>query len=359
MINARRALTMLAALCVPGLLAAPGAAQPSTEGSISILTYNVKGAPWPVTGGRARDLRAIGERLRVMRSEGRNPQIVVLQEAFSGEARAIARRAGYRFVIYGPGAAERAPGRPSDADGRFLRDRRFWHGEGLPRLFGSGLMLLSDYPVRDVHRVAFPDFACAGFDCMANKGAVMATIDIPGAPSPIDVVTTHLNSRRSARVSDARSNYAYGRQVELLARFIGENRNPDHPLIVAGDFNVGALPERGAMLSASQPAWSNGGPVTEALAALAAESRSGQEPIAPDEAAARRRNTDFEFVAAGRMAALTPVGASFPFGREPTGTMLSDHIGYSIAYRLVSPGERVASLSPPARASGGAGGSAR
>src|SRR5205085_769047 len=226
----------------------------------------------------------------------------------------------------------------------FLAGRNLWRGELSGKLFGSGLLLLSDYPVRDVHRLAFPDFACAGFDCMANKGALLATIELPGADSPVDIVATHLNSRHSARVADTRSLYAYDRQVTLLSDFIRANRNPDHPLIVAGDFNVGTAPARGRTLSASVPGWGNGTPVVEALEV------AGGGQASDDTRAAVRRNTDFEFITAGRSAELVPLNVAVPFGREPSGRMLSDHIGYAVTFALHpagQPSRAQAGLPPP------------
>lgn len=326
-----RARLMLLALAALGW--SPAAAQSTVSedsgGAMSVMTYNVKGAPWPVTHGRGRALRLIGDRLLQLRREGHQPQIVLLQEAFSGDARAIARRAGYRFVIAGPGPDERTPSAASEADLQFLAGRSLWHGELSGKLFGSGLLLLSDYPVTQVRRLAFPAFACAGFDCLANKGALLATIELPGA-TPVDIVATHLNSRHSAHVADARSLYAYRRQVALLSDFIAANRNPDHPLIVAGDFNVGAAPERGRALSALVPGWGEGSPVVEALGVASA----GSDAAAGDALAAVRRNTDFEFIAAGRSAGLVPLDVRVTFGREPDGHMLSDHIGYAVSFAL-------------------------
>jgi endonuclease/exonuclease/phosphatase family metal-dependent hydrolase len=200
-------------------------------------------------------------------------------------------------------------------------------------LFDSGLMLLSDFPVTNVRRLSYPDFACAGIDCMANKGALLATVEIPGAPAPVDIVTTHLNSRHHARVADSRSLYAYSRQVALLAQFIAANHDPSHPLIVGGDFNVGAAPARGSALEASLPAWGAAVPVSEALAAVA---HAGTAPLPPDTEAVVTRNTDFEFFLPGRFAALTPRSIDVPFGREATGGMLSDHLGYTITFGLTS-----------------------
>jgi len=61
------------------LAAAPGAAE------ISVLTYNVKGLPWPAAWGRAAALRKIGGELARLRREGRQPDVVLIQEGFRGE----------------------------------------------------------------------------------------------------------------------------------------------------------------------------------------------------------------------------------------------------------------------------------
>lgn len=321
---------------------------PAYAGSISVMTYNVKGGPWPIAHHRGPDLAAIGDRLAQLRADGRNPHVVLLQEAFSGQARSIARRGGYSVVVEGPAASDRTKEAISVEDTKFLAGGRPWHGEGLGKMFDSGVMVLSDYPVTNIRRIAYPKFACAGLDCMANKGAVLVTIDVPGAVSPVDVVATHLNSRHSSRVRDDRSLYAYQRQVALLSAFIAANRNPDHPLIVAGDFNVGRAPLRGAALNASLPLWSGGAPVTEALHSIVADEHARGAASEPGVDAVLARNTDFEFTIAGRRAALVPMDTSVSFGREPSGRMLSDHIGYSVTFGIASRPSEKMSLAAPA-----------
>jgi len=58
------------------------------------MTHNVKDLPWPIAQGRAAAPRAIGDRLAAMRGAGRQPTVVVLQEAFIDEAKAIGDLAG-------------------------------------------------------------------------------------------------------------------------------------------------------------------------------------------------------------------------------------------------------------------------
>lgn len=46
----------------------PGAARTTTD--ISVLTYNVRGLPWPLASDRGNALRAIGRELAQMRQSG-------------------------------------------------------------------------------------------------------------------------------------------------------------------------------------------------------------------------------------------------------------------------------------------------
>src|SRR3546814_6089793 len=66
---------------------------------LSVMTYNVAGLPWPLAKKGPEALHAIGERLSLMRARGCAPGVVVLQEAFSRDAKAIGRIAGYPYEI--------------------------------------------------------------------------------------------------------------------------------------------------------------------------------------------------------------------------------------------------------------------
>jgi endonuclease/exonuclease/phosphatase family metal-dependent hydrolase len=150
----------------------------------------------------------------------------------------------------------------------------------------------------------------------------------------VDIVTTHLNSRRSTGVSDARSLYAYRRQAALLSAFLNEQRDPAHPLIVAGDFNTGSARLRRAALRAQIATWPGADPFQNALEQVAGPRMAAGMPLPRDVGAALRRATDWQFFASGTNARLRVVAVSVPFGREATGGMLSDHIGYTSTFRL-------------------------
>jgi endonuclease/exonuclease/phosphatase family metal-dependent hydrolase len=191
--------------------------------------------------------------------------------------------------------------------------------------------------------MAYPAFACAGYDCLANKGALLVTVRLPGAASPLDIVTTHLNSRHSSGVSDARSLYAYRRQVALLTAFINRWHDPALPLIAAGDFNVGAARPRWHALRAQVAAWRGADPFRDALHEVV----RNRSALPRDVAAVMHRAADWEFFTSGRGARLSAIAIRVPFGPDAAGNMLSDHIGYVSSFRLFS-------LPAPSRGAAGA-----
>lgn len=322
-----RHLLALAALVAGAALADPvargdagmagPAVDPAERADLAVLTYNVKGLPWPVATGRDRPLKAIAARLAALRREGRQPQVVVLQEVFTDQAREIAARAGYAWHVHGP-YARPAPGVAAAAGGQ-------WHlGETAPALLDSGLAILSDHPVTSVVRAPFPEGACAGFDCLAAKGVLLVTLAVPGI-GEVAVATTHLNSRKASGADFERTHQAYARQVAFLETFLARHRRADVPLVLAGDFNRGKRPARMAALGAAQRRLG----LSDAVQTLAS-------PIGPpdEQEFIVGRARDMQFTAPGAARVLVPVGGSIPFGREPDGAMLSDHMGFVLAYRV-------------------------
>lgn len=342
-----RSKNLLAAACLSLLCAAsscggpavplPPPAPPSArpfDGTLSLLTYNIEGAPWPFARNRPPAFVRIADRLRSLRAAGRNPQIVVMQEAFTADAQAIGREAGYRYIVPGPSEADAnaAPANPFDR--RFEATASWWRGETHGPALGSGLMLLSDYPVLRVRRMAYPRFACAGYDCLANKGALLVTVRIPGAPAPVDIVTTHLNSRHSSGVDDGRSLYAYGRETAFLTDFVNRWHDPDLPLIVAGDFNAGRAPPRWAALRQAIAGWRGATTFQDAISEIVHQRLARGLPLPGDIHAILHRAEDWQFFSSGREATLVALAVRIPFGHEADGTTLSDHIGYTALYRL-------------------------
>lgn len=305
----------------PIYLGASGATIPS---DISVMTYNVKGMPWPLASGRPLALRRIGQRLARMRALRRQPTVVVLQEAFTAEAKAIAAQSGYPFVV--EGAYTRAA--PSVAE---RGDRNWFLGETQAAMTDSGLVILSDLPVRAVSRAAFPPSACAGWDCLAAKGVALVTLDVPGRGA-VSVATVHFNCQGASGAAKSRTTAAYARQAAFLARFLRSERQPGAPLIVAGDFNRGSRPARQASLEQALAQVSGNAAPADALSVALRSSAILR--ASPDARLIRSRGRDLQFAFPGTRLQPVPVDAEVPFGTETDGTALSDHMGYTVRYRL-------------------------
>lgn len=211
---------------------------------ISVLIYNVEGLPWPARKGRKPSLQMIGDSLLTMRAKGTGPDVVMLQEAFTPAARDVLARAGYANIVAGPARKARRDIDVADIDPVFRQARRRNKGERFGRLLNSGLYIASDLPLELISAQPFSRRACAGFDCLANKGGLAAELRLPGMPDGLVLFTTHLNSQRAARVSLERARKAHGYQLEENALMIDVARAVTAPLIMGGDFNMRGDPER-------------------------------------------------------------------------------------------------------------------
>ena len=326
--------------------AAPRSARPSkpASGHLSLMTYNVQGLPWPLASGRPAAMIAIASRLRAMRLANRQPDVVALQEAFGDDAKAIGRAAGYRYMAVGPGAADGSTLALNEADRRFLVRGSMLDGEGIGKRLDSGLVIFSDYPIVAVQRIVYP--VCAGYDCLANKGALAATILGPGG-HPVAVLDTHLNSGHASGVPKPRRYYAYGRQIAQVAAFAAAIEATGVPLLLAGDFNVGHDPVRRRYFAK----WLDSTHRAPGVAFAACSADPGCALTAtPSLAESLHRAKDWLMYRASATMAIRPIAFGAPFGRDSDGAMLSDHIGIAASYVLEplrAAGVRVARKATP------------
>lgn len=297
---------------------------------LSVMTYNVEGLPWPARINRRASLLHIANRLHALRAAGRQPHVVLLQEVFSDDARAMARSAGYAFIAFGPSAHGTGDVRQSVPTTGISPDHL--HGEGLGKLLDSGLVILSDYPIGRVRSMAFAD-ACAGFDCLANKAAMAAEIELPGRAGPVTIVNLHLNARKASGVAVERANAAYRRQASALQHFLSAT-DPARPLVVGGDFNIGrSAPRRAAIEEALAPRSQRG--VADALSLCIAFPNGCRGARTEDAVATHLRGKDRQFLFPGTETGLAVRAISIPFGQDRDGSMLSDHVGYVAHLDLV------------------------
>lgn len=306
----------------------PAAVRPQPANELSVMTYNVEGLPFPAAYGRAGKLAEIGERLGELRGAGRQPHVVLLQEAFIPQAKAIAKAAGYTHVALGPQITD-ASTASTLADHAFNAQASWVNGEDLGKWVDSGLVILSDYPIVQTRRMAFPADMCAGFDCLAAKGVLLAWVKIPGHDLPIAIADTHLNSRSASGVAVERANAAYLRQITAVRRFIRANVPSGTDIIFGGDFNIGHDKERIAAEAADGGIVHGANEATLAASAINASSMAQQ-----DRAAILTRAKDKQYFRAGTDSRLTLHGLEVPFGIGNGGNELSDHLGYVAYYRL-------------------------
>lgn len=300
---------------------------------LSVLIYNVEGLPWPARQSRTPQLRQIALELAVMRRDRRGPDVVLLQEAFTREAALIGVKAGYGNRVKGPGPRAKA-----DEDGPipndFRQERSFWKGERLPKQLSSGLYLLSEYPVTAVFKRPFESNACAGYDCLANKGVMLARLSIPGVPTPIDVFNTHMNSQKASGVPVSRSVVAHRLQTDASAKFIARSRANAYPLIFGGDFNMRGSPDRFSHFRFRKPFNIVRHYCTQVVSDCDVRmSWDGDEPWMDTQ--------DLQGFDDGALVRVRPVKVEAMFDGPWRGRQLADHDGYLVTYRLSWPASAV------------------
>lgn len=312
-------LAMATAVSIAPAETRPLEAPPQAAAEISVLTYNVRGLPWPIAHGRAEALRKIGEELATLRAEGRQPDVVLIQEGFRDEVARLVAASGYRYWAQGPGRGERPPANTfNPTSGRPAL------GEGWGKFTNGGLHVLSDVPITEVLSVAYR--SCAGLDCLANKGAMLVRLAFPDIPVEVDVVNTHLNSRRAARAPAERTLQAHNLQTEELYAFINRYRADDAPLLIGGDFNVRNAPERYYHKASLRPF----AVVSEFCSQRATDCGEHEEAGGPP---AWLRSQDLQAFSEGGPVDVQPLRAEAVFTKAES-LRLSDHDGYLVRYRL-------------------------
>jgi endonuclease/exonuclease/phosphatase family metal-dependent hydrolase len=305
----------------------------STE--LSVMTYNVAGLPWPIKKGRAAALKDIAHEIETLYEAGRAPDVIVLQEAFTPAAARIG--AVYANRVRGPRASDRSVTDAPPIGEGFVRTRRFAKGEKLGKILSSGLYIFSDYPVAASAMAAFGETSCAGYDCLANKGAMIAVIDIPGAPAPVQILNTHLNSNRKSGVSETRALAAHRQQVDEIGALMARTVNSTWPFIYAGDFNTKRSEARFAHKARTMP----GTLVTHHCLqpASGCDVRMNWDGPAP-----WLDTQDLQGFNSGVRVTVRPIRAEEMLNEPVNGRVLSDHDAYVVTYRLTWKLENLAAV---------------
>lgn len=320
-------LRTMACVDAPPLEIATSADGTTQSAQFSVLTYNLEGLPWPARSGRKPYLQEIGARLAAMNAQGNAPDIVLFQEMFSASAKKAVAASGYGAIAPGP----RRVSSPEDGPERKLSGKsKPLKGEIGLRVLGSGLSIASRYPIIERDREAFGRKACAGFDCLANKGVMMARVYFPGVPLPVDFYNSHMNARGASKVPEKRNLEAHQRQVEMASAFIADTSDDDIALIFGGDFNMRHSESRWEGFSQYHPLnLVHGYCISEPDRCDVAMSWDGDEPWMDTQ--------DLQFFSDGQKMDIRPIRVEAMFDGGPSGPRLSDHDGFKVTYEIQWP----------------------
>ncbi len=131
---------------------------------LSVLTWNTFLVPHPFNNTKQEERADLfSKKLQTL-----NRDIVFFQEAFIDSKRELVMK-------------ELAPLYPYSAVPK--------KGDGLFKFLGSGLFILSKYPMKILDQVVFED--CSGTDCFASKSAIIVELTLPNG-GQIQMIDTHL-----------------------------------------------------------------------------------------------------------------------------------------------------------------------
>jgi endonuclease/exonuclease/phosphatase family metal-dependent hydrolase len=287
-----------------GLLAASPAAASSSSSSGSprsrdlvVLTYNVKAIPLVTDLDR---LKEIGRILAERRGRGDEPDVVLLQEAYSEKSRGIRQRAGYRYEVVGT-------------------------PEGPNLLFPnpSGLEVLSDHPIVSHQSRSFDD--CALPECFVRKSVLAVAIELPDVPVPIQIFNTHLQA-------DTQNDRVRKNQIDDVQTFLRRIGFGEEPAIFAGDLNFKPRHRSFHEFGRELPFFTEvgrhcleAGPACEVVL-------GGRTDL--NDVWKSNHDRQYFYAPEGSPVRIEPVRLVRNFTERFRGAPLSDHWGYEVRYRL-------------------------
>ena len=334
---AERTLACAEARAPPIALSADGR---TASTRIDVLTYNVEGLSWPARTGRGTSLRGIGERLAALREAGEAPDVILFQEVFSRASVRMVERLPYPSLAAGPARSESRTRRSGPSLPGRARPHR---GEIGLKLQTAGLAIASEFPIVSIGSAPFPRRACAGFDCLANKGLLHVELALPGVPRTLHLFNTHMNSQGASRVPARRHHAAHREQARFAAAFVDEVAGVASGIIFGGDFNM-----RGSDIRFD--AFDRGQPLVLVHRHCIEQPERCDVLMSWDGDAPWMDTQDLQLFRPGRELGVRPVRIEAMFDGGPTGPQLSDHDGFRVLYELSWPADLAPSPSScPAR----------
>lgn len=309
---------------VPSAYAAD-APSSKADSVLRILAYNINGLPKTLTKGKLPHFNRIAEILRERRAAGTQPHLVLLQEAFDKRTAVIAETTGYKYVYKGPG--RRDTSRKGNAHWNPATRKPYAVRQDPQKIAGSGLYILSDFPLLDAKYKAFDSDECAGFDCLSNKAIQFVRVQTPFASDPIDIVNSHFNSRSAAKAPGKIVLKTHKKQTDVLVKFLKQYRK-GYPIVIAGDFNT-KQDKRYAYFSKAVGLKDAGTVCLSDRRVCMLEAGTKQDEILFN-------TNDKQFFDVSSTVRLEPIWAARNFDEYVEEKPLSDHLGYEVHYRVIT-----------------------
>lgn len=313
----------LLVLCAVLIAPAP-AASAAEKLTLRVLSYNVNDLPWPLRKKAKSQMKFIGRDLARRRAEGTAPDIVLLQEAFTNRSKKLVKKAGYPYVKKGPGR-RKSGGDLSAATGQqkieFVAGNR---GSKNKAYVGSGLYVLSRYPIVDTKYQMFGQ-KCSGNDCLANKAVLLARIKLPGIAKPLDIVTSHMDANKKKEASKKKRFKAHKRQTKIVKAFL-DKFNGRRSAIFAGDLNVKNARRYNNFIE-TIPVVNAGEYCLETPKRCKTGANANADTL-------WRKTNDQHFIIEGNDYSITPVFMERNYDQRVKGKRLSDHLGFEVIYEV-------------------------
>ena len=315
--------------------------------TISVLTYNIAALPFPIACGKSsRTTDEKGERIPIacnrkagvikianalqgLRSQGIEPDIILLQEAFLPVVAEIAEIAGYQNWAAGPGPMDLGPKHSDRASESFIENRSFWKGEKWGKRQPAGLLVATDFQIVEHFNFPFYEWECAGFDCLANKGQTLTRLRVPGLPDLLEVVTAHYNAKGASGVPIERAHEAHRLQLDAALEFLRTTSNFDLPAIWGGDMNMRRSEDRIRYFVQQ-----TGKGLNEVSSYCIENPDRCDLNIRDNSDTPWFQTQDLQGWADGIRVSIEPVRMEEIFDEPIDGQMLSDHNGFLVEYRL-------------------------
>jgi len=278
--------------------------RPQTR-TLKVLSYNVHGLPSPLGKDNGR-MEEIGKRLRALIIQNQAPDVVLIQEGFRSSVEKLIKESGYPYVEKGPVGKD----------------------FGQQKNLDSGLYILSLHPIQAVHKIPFLSDSCTGWDCYASKGVLHVRIKVPGVPTPVDIMTTHMNSNKSSGSSQDKVDACKEKQINEAAEFTRQVTTTQFPVVFAGDFNLNPSRKHFDLLNPKLQMQNAG----ELCATGAA--KNCQVPKETDPDTLWKTKPDQHLFRSGNGMQIRPRLAVKTFTEPFNDKPLSDHLGFEISYDL-------------------------